>query len=251
MAVPPAIVTLTVIGTAAGASSESRTRPAFPRPLSPSQTPASPTDTWGPTAAGSLSTMRAATAEVPSVTPPVGLLSSTLNRSSPSAEASGGRSMCTYRVVVLTPPTGTAKVKEPVQKKAGVTIDNSSLVMDPSKGKLTTAQPAVRPLASAPTPAGRGTQAGPALTPPPAPSATSAAEEQKWREASREARKRVEDAKQRIEELDAAAHKLESDFYAWDDGQYRDRVIKPAWDKTKADLETARKELAEAEKNRP
>jgi hypothetical protein len=144
---------------------------------------------------------------------------------------------------------GTTKVRESGQKKAGVTIDNSSLVTDPTKGRLTTSQPAGRSQAIPPTPAGRSTQAGPALTPSPAPSATSAAEEQKWREASRAAKKQVDDAKQRVEELDAAAHKLENDFYAWDDGQYRDRVIKPAWDKTKADLETARKELAEAEKN--
>jgi hypothetical protein len=144
---------------------------------------------------------------------------------------------------------GTAKVKEPGQKKAGVTIDNGSLVTDPTKGRLTTAQPPARPLVS-PAPLASRTPAGPASTPPPPPAgATSAAEEQKWREASHAARKRVDDAKQRIEELDAATHKLESDFYAWDDGQYRDRVIKPAWDKTKADLEAARKELAEAEKN--
>jgi hypothetical protein len=144
---------------------------------------------------------------------------------------------------------GTAKVKEPGQKKAGVTIDNSTLVTDPSKGRLTTAQPAARPLAAPPTPAASRTQSGPALTPPPGTGPSAAAEEQRWREASRAARKRVEDAKQRVDELDAASHKLESDFYAWDDGQYRDRVIKPAWDKTKADLEAARKELAEAERN--
>jgi hypothetical protein len=144
---------------------------------------------------------------------------------------------------------GTTKGKEPGQKKPGVTIDNSSLVTDPTKGRLTTAQPAGRPQATPPTGAGRSTQAGPALTPSPAATPASVAEEQKWREASRAAKKRVEDAKQRVEELDAAAHKLENDFYAWDDGQYRDRVIKPAWDKTKADLEAARKELDEAEKN--
>lgn len=144
------------------------------------------------------------------------------------------------------------KLKEPGQKKAGVTIDNSTLVTDPTKGRLTTAAPA-RPPAVQPTPAARGTAAqalpAAAATPPPAASAASAAEEQRWREASRAARKRVDDVKQRIEELDASAHKLESDFYAWDDGQYRDRVIKPAWDKTKADLEAARRELAEAEKS--
>ncbi len=147
---------------------------------------------------------------------------------------------------------GTAKTAEPGQKKAGVTIDNSSLVTDPTKGRVSTsqaaAQPAARPAAT--TPAARGTPAVPAAAATPPPSvASAAAEEQKWRDAARAAGKRVEDAKQHVEELDAAAHKLENDFYAWDDGQYRDRVIKPAWDKTKLDLEAARKELADAEKN--
>ena len=35
----------------------------------------------------------------------------------------------------------------------------------------------------------------------------------------------------------------------WDDGQYRDRVIKPAWDHSRGDLETAKQELEVAEKD--
>lgn len=144
------------------------------------------------------------------------------------------------------------KGKDPGQKKQGVTIDNSTLVTDPTKGRVTTSQaPAGRTAPPPAAPAGKGAPvtAAPAPTPTPSASANSAAEEQKWREATRVARKRVEDARQRVEELDASAHKLENDFYAWDDGQYRDRVIKPAWDKTKVDLEAARKEQADAEKN--
>ena len=57
------------------------------------------------------------------------------------------------------------------------------------------------------------------------------------------------DDKARVAELEAATKKLENDFYAWDDGQYRDRVIKPAWDRTLSDLDTARRQLADAEKN--
>ncbi|MGH9364618.1 MAG: hypothetical protein ACRD1B_05055, partial [Thermoanaerobaculia bacterium] len=96
------------------------------------------------------------------------------------------------------------------------------------------------------TPAARGAQAAPASTPPPG---QPLAEEQKWRDAASSARKRVEDARQRVEELEASARKLETDFYAWDDGQYRDRVIKPAWEKTKDELASARKQLDEAEKD--
>ncbi|HTR02871.1 MAG TPA: hypothetical protein VMN82_06710 [Thermoanaerobaculia bacterium] len=57
------------------------------------------------------------------------------------------------------------------------------------------------------------------------------------------------DDKARVAELEATTKKLENDFYAWDDGQYRDRVIKPSWDRSRTDLETARQELAEAEKD--
>ena len=54
--------------------------------------------------------------------------------------------------------------------------------------------------------------------------------------------------KESIARLEAESRKLENDFYAWDDGAYRDRVIKPAWDKTREDLATARKALPGAEK---
>jgi len=73
-------------------------------------------------------------------------------------------------------------------------------------------------------------------------------DEAEWRETARRERKHVEDAKTRIADLTATSRKLENDFYAWDDGQYRDRVIKPAWDRAKADLEQAKTELEAAEK---
>jgi hypothetical protein len=41
---------------------------------------------------------------------------------------------------------------------------------------------------------------------------------------------------------------MEADFYSWDDGAYRDGVIKPAWDKAREDLATARRELPLAER---
>ena len=143
-----------------------------------------------------------------------------------------------------------ARSKETAPKKPGVKIDNNTLVTDAPKGKVTTVQ---RTPAAAPRPAAT---AAPASSAPIAPTPTAApqpgapsAEESKWRDAARASRQRVEDARRRVEEIDAQAHKLENDFYAWDDGQYRDRVIKPAWDKTKDDLEAAKKELSDAEKD--
>jgi hypothetical protein len=48
--------------------------------------------------------------------------------------------------------------------------------------------------------------------------------------------------------LENDTRKMEADFYSWDDGAYRDGVIKPAWDKAREDLATARRELPLAER---
>ena len=68
-----------------------------------------------------------------------------------------------------------------------------------------------------------------------------------WKEKAQSSRERVERAREAVKTADEEARKQENDFYAWDDGQYRDNVIKPAWDRAKEDLAAAQKELAEAE----
>jgi hypothetical protein len=68
-----------------------------------------------------------------------------------------------------------------------------------------------------------------------------------WRQKAQSSRERVERAREAVKTADEEARKQENDFYAWDDGQYRDNVIKPAWDRAKEELATAQKELAEAE----
>jgi hypothetical protein len=139
--------------------------------------------------------------------------------------------------------------------KPSVSITNQTLVTDPNRGRLTTWQPTpggkpgARPAGSAATPAaGKASAAVAAPTPPPAES-TAPSEEAEWRETARRTRQRVADAKDRVSRLEAEAKKLENDFYAWDDGQYRDNVIKPAWDKKREELETARREVEDAEKD--
>jgi hypothetical protein len=138
----------------------------------------------------------------------------------------------------------------PSREKSALTIDNRSLVTNPDKGRISTAKaPAAKPK-PAPTP-------GPANAATAAPAAVSAAEpaaapaegEALWRATAQAARKRVADDKARVEELTAAVKKLENDFYAWDDGQYRDRVLKPSWDKTRDQLEDAKRELEAAERD--
>ena len=150
-------------------------------------------------------------------------------------------------------PEGGASISDPVRaaqttsaqktEKSTLTIDNRSLVTNPDKGRVSTSR-----IALAPTPHAHA--AGAAPTPAPAADGSlTGGTEAEWRETARRARKRVEDDKLHVEELTAAARKLENDFYAWDDGQYRDRVIKPSWDRTRAELNQARLELSEAERD--
>ncbi len=129
-------------------------------------------------------------------------------------------------------------------EKGGITIDNRSLVKNPEKGRLSTSavRPTRTPAALSPASGDEGSPSASVPTPP-------AGGEAEWREIARRDRKAVTDARARVAELSATAKKLENDFYAWDDGQYRDRVIKPSWDRTLSDLEDAKRQLAEAEKN--
>jgi len=132
------------------------------------------------------------------------------------------------------------------EQSPGVAITNGSLVTDPHKGKITTSSPRnlPAPTASKPAEPARAAAVTPAV---PAPLASTAGTEEEWRERARSARSRVEELKQRLAQLEAESKKLENDFYSWDDGSYRDGVIKPAWDRKKEDLEAARKDLTQAE----
>jgi hypothetical protein len=135
--------------------------------------------------------------------------------------------------------------------KGGVSINNRNLVTDPNRGRLTTWQTTPRAAGRvSPAAAAPGKAATPAAeVPTPAPSPDPAeAEEAKWRETAAHSRQRVVDLKDLVSRLDGETKKLESDFYAWDDGQYRDNVIKPAWDKKREELETARRDLEEADR---
>ncbi|MDQ6891974.1 MAG: hypothetical protein M3167_04765 [Acidobacteriota bacterium] len=142
-----------------------------------------------------------------------------------------------------TPKKEAASPKEKTPK--GVAITNESLVKDPNRGRLSTSQirPPTPPPAISPAPGGRALEAPAAAAAP----AATAGDEAVWRERARSARRRVEELKTEITQLEADAKQLETDFYRWDDGQYRDRVIKPSWDKKREDLETRRRQLVDAE----
>lgn len=151
-------------------------------------------------------------------------------------------------VVAVTPvPADSQSLADAVRaarkKKASgapaVSITNKTLVTDPKKGRLSTASP--RPV-TPPVPASEE------VTPTtPAPAQEREAEAY-WRERMHSARARVEEMQERVHQFEFESKKLENDFYSWDDGQYRDGVIKPAWDKKREELVTAGKELEQAEK---
>ena len=141
---------------------------------------------------------------------------------------------------------------DPAAEKSILTIDNRSLVKNPEKGRVSSSRAAAGPARPATTPVSAAAkETAPAVTAgaPAANASATGGTEAEWKETAARARKRVADDKAKVAELAAASKKLENDFYAWDDGQYRDRVIKPSWDRARSDLETARQELAEAEKD--
>ncbi len=159
----------------------------------------------------------------------------------PASEAAG------QSLLVNAAKTSSAGASE----KSTLTIDNRSLVKNPSKGRVSTGRASgTAPQHPAPTAVPTPNAVPAAATPVPAGETSGTpGTEAEWKQIAARARKRVTDDKARVDELAAATKKLENDFYAWDDGQYRDRVIKPAWDRSRADLETAKQELAEAEKD--
>jgi hypothetical protein len=64
-----------------------------------------------------------------------------------------------------------------------------------------------------------------------------------WKQIMAGVRERIAAADSRVKSLEADARKYENDFYAWSDGNYRERVIRPAWDQAREELGKARKEL--------
>ena len=109
---------------------------------------------------------------------------------------------------------------------------------------------------AAPAKGGAKTKAGPTPAPHGAPAAAPATipewrdmkgrTEADWRKLMAGVRDRMTAAEGRVKALEADARRYENDFYAWSDGNYRDRVIRPAWDQARTDLANARKELEAA-----
>lgn len=69
-----------------------------------------------------------------------------------------------------------------------------------------------------------------------------------WKAKAAATRDAVVHAQETLAAAEAEEKREENDFYAWDDGQYRDSVIKPAWDRAKDEAIKARTDLDAAQK---
>lgn len=101
-----------------------------------------------------------------------------------------------------------------------------------SKGTPAAARPPAPPMAVIPVPEARDSKGR---------------TEAEWRSIAASARARVAKAEADVSRLEVETKRLENDFYAWSDGNYRDRVIKPSWDQAKDDLKRARLEVDQAQ----
>jgi hypothetical protein len=132
------------------------------------------------------------------------------------------------------------KEKETKQKSLGV-ITNETL----RKGSAPATTP--HPSKGADKPAA-GRTAGSQTPTPGIPELTDfeGRTESDWRRRSAELKARLAAADAGVRKLDAEVRRLENDFYAWSDGNYRDRVIKPALDQARADLDKAKRDADDA-----
>lgn len=81
---------------------------------------------------------------------------------------------------------------------------------------------------------------------PPVPMPPAIADQSKLVHARADAQKRADAAQVNVSDLDKELDRLEQSYYAENDPNYRDKTIAARFEQTKLQLETARKELADA-----
>lgn len=130
-----------------------------------------------------------------------------------------------------------ARKDQPSKKSLG-TITNDNV----RKGASPTATPKVA--------SGKGASS-PAPTPANAyvPRDDKGRSEEDWKRLVNHSKAVLEESEARVRDLETKAKQLENDFYAMSDGNRRDAVVKPAWDKARDDLAKARQELEDARKS--
>lgn len=126
-------------------------------------------------------------------------------------------------------------------KKASLgVISNETLRKGSPAGEPSPPKGGARPKAT-PPPAAPAAVAGPA--PIPEWRDAKGRTEADWKKTMSDVRQRIAATEERVKTLEADARRYENDFYAWSDGNYRERVIRPAWDQAREELGRARKDL--------
>jgi hypothetical protein len=74
--------------------------------------------------------------------------------------------------------------------------------------------------------------------------------EEDWRAILAKNRAQQEKAEAEVKRFELETKRLENDFYAWSDGNYRERVIRPSWDQAREDVKKARAALDAAQASR-
>ena len=118
----------------------------------------------------------------------------------------------------------------PKKKTTKKTITNADVKKAAVKTKPSA--PGTKPVPQAATPA---------VPMPPAP-----ADQDKLFHARADAQKRADAAEAKVRDLDKELDRLEQAYYAENDPNYRDKIIAGRFEQAKLDLESARKELADA-----
>jgi len=91
-----------------------------------------------------------------------------------------------------------------------------------------------------------GAKVAPRVETPAVPMPPAIADQSKLVHARSDAQKRADDAQVKVNDLDKELDRLEQSYYAENDPNYRDKTIAARFEQTKLQLETARKELADA-----
>jgi hypothetical protein len=118
------------------------------------------------------------------------------------------------------------------KKKSLGTITNENLKKDgATKGTLNILPPGSMPVPQAPSASAAGARDAKGRT------------EEEFRRLTSANRAEQEKAEADVKRLELEVRRLENDFYAWSDGNYRDQVIRPSWDRAREELARARAAL--------
>jgi hypothetical protein len=149
---------------------------------------------------------------------------------------------------VGTSPGGSAPARKPVAapKKTGPTLVIDNKMVQGASGPASASPGAPPPPPPAPAPSA---PAPPASVETPKIVDLQGHDEAYWRAKAAATRDAVRKAQDALAAAEADEKRDENDFYSWDDGQYRDNVIKPAWDRAKEEAARARENLAAAQKD--